>query len=149
MNYVNQSGGAYEQQRRGVENQYTQQAAQNAYGRFLGQQRGERGLSDMTRSFKQGYAPLAAQYGSRGLAGAGVQSGVRQQGVGNYVTDYYRNFGRGQQDLANTLQGYDLNQSTLDSWRQEALSNIDLERYREMANAASNLQSLRSWLGSS
>lgn len=147
MSYYDQGGGVYEGQRRGVENQYTQQSAQNAYGRFLGLQRGQRGLDDMTRGFKQGYAGQASQYGQRGLATSGVQSGVRQQGIANYVGDYARNYGRGQQDLANSLQGYDLNQSTLDGWRQEALSNIDLQRYRDIASAATNLQALRDWLG--
>lgn len=145
--YMGGGGGQYESARRGVENQYTQQASQNAYGRFLGLQRGQRGLSDMTRGFKQNYAPMAAQYGARGLAGPGVQSGVRERGVGDYVGNYYRDFGRGQQDLANQLQGFDMNQGLLDSWRQEALSNIDLERYRNIAGSASNLQALRDWLG--
>lgn len=141
------TGGAYEASRRNVENRYTNDSATNAYGRFLSQQRGQRGLNDMTRSFKQNYAPMASQYGARGMAGGGLTSGVHQRAMANYVGDYYRDFGRGQQDLANTVQQYDLDQSMRDAWRQEELTNIELERYRNIASAAQNLQALRDWLG--
>lgn len=139
--------GKYESQRRRVENTYTNDSAQNAYGRFLGQQRGNRALGDTTRNFKQGYAPRAAQYGARGLAGAGVQSGVRQQAMANYVGDYYRDYGRQQQDLANSMQQYDMNQSMMDAWRAEELANIEQQRTYDIASAARNLEALREWLG--
>lgn len=139
--------GKYEQQRRRVENSYTADSARNAYGRFLGQQRGNRNLADTTRSFKRGYTPYAAQFGARGLAGAGVNSGVRQQAMANYVGDYYRNYGRQQQGLAQEMQQYDLDQGLRDMWRQEELTNIDLDRYRNIASAAQNLTALRQWLG--
>ena len=147
-NYAGTGGGMYEQRRRGVENRYTQDSATNAYGRFLSQQRGQRGLSDTTKNFNRGYTPLAASYGARGLAGGGVNSGARQQAMANYVGDYYTNYGRQQQDLAQALQGYDLDQSTRDLWRQEELSNIEQERINGMAQTAQNLEALRAWLGS-
>lgn len=146
-NYAGTGGGQYERNRRGIEDRYTQGSAQNAYGRFISQQRGQRNLNDQTRLFKQGYAPYVSQYGARGLAGGGVSSGVRDQGVGRYVGDYYRDFGRTQQDLAQNMQTYDLNQAQMDLWRQEELSNIDLDRQRAIASTAANLNALRNYLG--
>lgn len=146
-NYAGTGGGEYEYRRRGVENRYTQDSATNAYGRFLSQQRGQRGLSDTTRNFERGYSPLAASYGARGLSGGGVNSGARQQAMANYVGDYYTNYGRQQQDLAGALQGYDLDQGLRDSWRQEELMNIELDRSRSMSESAQRLDALRAWLG--
>lgn len=141
------TGGGYEASRRGVENRYTLDSARNAYGRFLSKQRGQRGLSDTTRNFKQSYAPYASQFGARGLTGGGLTSGVHQRAMANYVGDYYRDFGRQQQDLANTMQQYDIDQGMRDMWREEELRNIDLERYRNIASAAQSLNALREWLG--
>ena len=115
--------------------------------RFLGQQRGQRGLSDTTRGFKQNYAPYASQYGARGMQGGGLNSGVYQKSMANYVGDYYRDFGRQQQDLASNMQQFDLDQGRRDMWRQEELNNIDMDRYRNIASSAQNLQALRDWLG--
>lgn len=139
--------GKYESQRRGVENRYAIDSSQNAYGRFLSQQRGNRNLADTTRNFKQNYAPYASQFGARGLSTGGVQSGVRQRAMGNYVGDYYRNYGRQQQDLANEMQQFDMNQSLMDMWRAEELAAIDQQRTFDIASAAQNLEALREWLG--
>src|SRR6186997_1315087 len=91
--------GGYERQKTGIEYDYGNQSATNAYGRFLAQQRGERGLGDTTRQFQQSYAPYKAQFGQRGLAGNGIQSGVQQQAMANYAGDYMRNYGYQAQDL--------------------------------------------------
>ena len=139
--------GKYESARRGIENQYTGDSAMGAYGRFLGQQRGQRTLSDTTRNFQRGYPSLAASYGARGLSGGGLNSGVRSRGVGEYVGDYYRDFGRQQQDLANTLQGYDLSQAQRDAWREEELRNLELQQAYDVASAAQQLSALRDYLG--
>lgn len=146
-NYSGQNGGYYESQRRGIENKYTQDAASNAYGRFLSQQRGQRGLSDITDMFKRNYAPYRSTFAARGLSGGNVTSGITQNAMRNFVGDYYRDFGRSQQDLAQNLQQYDLNQSQLDAWRQDELSNLQLRQAQEIAQAAQNLEALRAYLG--
>lgn len=146
-NYSGANGGAYEAARRGIEQKYTTDAATNAYGRFLSQQRGQRGLSDMTDTFKRQYAPYRSSFAARGLSGGNVTSGVTQNAMRNYVGDYYREFGRGQQDLAQNLQQYDLGQAQLDSWRQDELSNLQLRQAQEIASAAQNLEALRAYLG--
>lgn len=149
MATTNYSGntGVYEASRRNIENKYTNDAATNAYSRFLSQQRGQRGLSDTTAQFERGYPNYRAQFGARGLQGGGLNSGITQAAMQRYVGDYYQNFGRQQQDLTQNLQQYDLSQSQLDSWRQNELANLQLQQAQEIANAAQNLEALRAYLG--
>jgi hypothetical protein len=139
--------GGYERQKRDVEYDYGNQSATNAYGRFLSQQRGERGLGDMTRTFQQGYAPYKAQYGQRGLSGGGVQSGVQQQAMQNYAGDYIRNYGYGAQDLTQQLQQYDLNQNNLDAFHQQSLGDIEAQKAQSIANDAQAIEYLRQLVG--
>lgn len=139
--------GAYERQKRDVEYDYGNQTATNAYGRFLSQQRGERGLGDMTRNFQQGYAPYKAQFGQRGLAGNGIQSGVQHQAMQNYAGDYMRNYGYGAQDLTQQLQQYDLNQSNLDAFHQQSLTDIEAQKAQQIANDAQAIEWLRQLVG--
>lgn len=145
--YSPYDAGAYERQKSGVEYDYGQQTATNAYGRFLSQQRGERGLADQTQQFDRGYAPYKAQYGQRGLAGEGVQSGVQQQAMQNYTGDYMRNYGYGAQDLTQQLQQYDLNQSNLDSFHQQSLGEIEAQKAQSIANDANAIEWLRNLVG--
>lgn len=146
-NYAGTNGGYYESQRRGIENKYTTDAASNAYGRFLSQQRGQRGLSDMTDQFNRNYTPYRSTFAQRGLAGGDVSSGIQRGAMQRYVGDYYQNYGRAQQDLTQNLQQYDLSQSQLDSWRQNELANLQLQQAQEIASAAQNLEALRAYLG--
>lgn len=139
--------GGYERQKRDVEYDYGNQTATNAYGRFLSQQRGERGLGDMTRQFQNSYAPYKAQFGQRGLAGGGVQSGVQQQAMQNYTGDYMRNYGWGAQDLTQQLQQFDLNQDQLNAFRQQSLADIEAQKAQQIANDAQALEYLRQLVG--
>lgn len=139
--------GSYERQKRDVEYDYGTQSATNAYGRFLSQQRGERGLGDMSRQFGNSYAPYKAQFGQRGLAGNGIQSGVQQQAMSNYVGDYARNYGYAQQDMTQQLQQYDQNQNNFDAFRQQSLADIEAQKAQSIANDAQALEYLRQLVG--
>lgn len=141
------NAGNYERQKRDVEYDYGQQTAQNAYGRFLSQQRGERGLGDMNRQFHQSYAPYKAQFGNRGLAGPGINSGVQRQAMSNYVGDFMRNYGWASQDLTQQLQQYDMNQNNLNAFRQQSLADIEAEKAQSIANDAQAIEYLRQLVG--
>lgn len=139
--------GGYERQKGDIEYRYTQDAANNAYGRFISQQRGQRQLGDMSRQFGRSYAPYKATFGQRGLAGGGINSGTMQQSMRNFIGDYGRNYLRTQQDVTQGLQQYDLNQSNLDAWRSQALADVETQKANEIAQAAQNLQWLQDMLG--
>lgn len=139
--------GAYERQKRDIEYDYGQQAATNAYGRFLSQQRGERSLGDMSRTYGRAYPSYKAQFGQRGMGGPGIQSGVQQQSMSNYAGDYLRDYGRQQQDITQQLQGFDLNQQNLDAFKQQSLADLEAQKAESIANDANALEYLRQLVG--
>lgn len=138
---------AYEGSRRTIEYDYNRNAANNAYGRFLSQQRGSRQLGDMSRQYNQAYPNYRASFGQRGLGGPGVNSGVQRNAMQRFVGDYTRDYGRAQQDMNMELQQYDLGDQQLDQWRQGALADLELQRQNEIAQAAANIAALRQYLG--
>lgn len=133
----------YEAKRRGINDQYTSQSATNAYSRFLSQQRGERTIGDYTQDFKRALPGYSAGYGKRGLAGGGVQSGVYQNAMRNYVGDYGQNVNRLYADQQSQLNQYDLGQADLTAQRDRAMADLEVDKATQIANAASYLQALR------
>jgi hypothetical protein len=138
----------YERQRRGIDEDYAAKSATNAYSRFLSQQRGDRAISDYTQGFQRSVPNLTAAYGHRGLTGGGVRSGVYGKAMQNYVGDYQRNLSRQQADQATGLRQYDLSEAQLASARDKALSDMETDKAKEIANAASYLAALKPTFGS-
>ena len=139
--------GGYERQRGDINYKYTNDAANNAYGRFISQQRGQRNLGDMSQQFGRAYPGQKAQFGQRGLSGGGINSGTMQQSMNRLVGDYGRNSQRRQQDMTQQTQQYDMNQQNLDQWRQQALQDVETTKANDIANAATNLQYWKQALG--
>lgn len=137
----------YEGARRNVEDQWNQNATQNAYGRFVSQQRGNRNLSDMTRGYQRGMPGLQSSFNRRGLAGGGISSGVQQGALNRYIGDYNRSYGRGQQDLANEQQQFDISDQMNNIWYQGALGDLELQKQNDIAMTAMNIDALRQYLG--
>lgn len=138
---------AYEGQRRNVDYDYSRDAATNAYGRFLSQQRGNRSLGEYDLNFQRSYPRFGASWGARGLQGQGVDSGVQRQAMRNYLGDFYRGRGYMQQDQAQEQQQYDMQQQLSDQWRQNALADIALQESNEVASLAANIAALRQMMG--
>ena len=133
----------YERQRRGINDQYTQQAATNAFGRFISQQRGERGIADYTRDWKRSTPKFTASYARRGMAGSGVRSGVYNQAMRNYVGDYQQNLNRQYADVAQQGQQSDLELANYTAARDRAIADMEADKAREIANAAQYLTALK------
>lgn len=137
----------YERQRRGVNDQYAANASANAYARTLSQRRGNRQLGEMSRQFGRNTPRFTASYGRRGLAGPGVRSGVYQQAMQRYVSDYSRGRNNYLQDMAEQNRQYDLNDARFQNERQRALADIEAAKQRDIALAALNIQQLRPLIG--
>lgn len=133
----------YERQRRGINEDYTAKSATNAYSRFLSQQRGQRNIADYSRDFQRSVPGLTAAYGRRGLTGGGVKSGVYGRAMQRYVGDYQQNVARQQADLTGEGRQYDLTQAQLATARDRALSDMEVDKAKEIANAASYLSALK------
>jgi hypothetical protein len=139
--------GYYESARRGVNDQYAAQMAANTYSRTLSQQRGNRNLSEFQSGFKRSVPGFTSQFGQRGFGGGGVRSGVMQRSMSNYLGDYTRQYGNMQNDLTEQLRQFDLNAAQYGSQRTSALADLELQKQREIAFAAQNVEALRSVFG--
>ena len=147
MGYTPANYGGYERAKGNVDYEYSTNSATNAFGRFLSQQRGQRSLGDQKRNFGRAYPKYGAQFNQRGLASAGVTSGVQQQAMRRFTGDYAREATRTQQDMTQGLQQYDLQQNRTDAWKQQQYAEIEAAKADEIANAAQNIQYLRDLIG--
>lgn len=147
MAYQPPAYGDYERQKADVNYKYGTDSTTNAYGRFISQQRGERGLGDSYRGYQRQFPRQTASFGQRGLSGSGVSSGVMRNSMNNFVGDFARDYGRQQQDLTQNLQQFDLGQVNLDAWRQQQMQAIEAQKQRDIANDASQLEYLRAMVG--
>lgn len=137
----------YEQQSRSINYKHGQDSINNAYGRFISQQRGSRQLGDMSRSFARAVPLQRSTFGARGLSGPGVRSGVMRQSMSNFIGDYARDRGRAEQDFSQEQGQYDLQQKSVDAWRQQALADLETSRAQQVAETARNIEALRQLLG--
>lgn len=145
----NVDSGYYESQRRGIEQGYAAQMAANTYSQTLTRQRGQRNLDEMMRGFQRSVPTFSSSFGQRGLMGGGIRSGVMQRSMSNYLGDFNRQYGQARTDLNESLRQFDLNAAQLGAQRQSSLADIELERAREVAFAAQNIEALRSIFGGS
>jgi hypothetical protein len=139
--------GYYEGLRRGVEQEYAAGMAGNTYSQTLARNRGNRDLNLMQTSFRRDVPSFTAGFGQRGFGGGGVRSGVMQRAMGNYLGDYQRAYSGAQADLTDSLRQYDLTAAQMGAQRTSSLADIELQKAREIAFAAQNIEALRGILG--
>jgi hypothetical protein len=139
--------GYYESATRGVNDQYAAQMAANTYSKTLSQQRGNRSLSEMQSGFKRSIPGFTSGFAQRGFGGGGIRSGVMQRSMSNYLGDFTRQYGNAQNDLTEQLRQFDLNAAQMGSQRTSALADLELQKQREIAFSAQNIEALRSMLG--
>jgi hypothetical protein len=141
------NAAAYGQQANDLNYRYNTDKAQNAYGRFLSQQRGTRSLGDMSQSFNRSLPKYRAGFSQRGLAGPGVRSGTVQRSMQNYLGDYAQAYGRAQQDAQQEVQNFDLQSAQLDAYLNNSLAQLEANKQNDIANAALSIEALRPYLG--
>jgi len=141
----------YEATRRNLLAAFSQQAAMNAYERFLAQSRAERPIQmarerafGPTATGGLGEVPkLTSSYARRGLYGQGVRSGVYNQALNEYARQRQRDLGFAQQDLEQMLRGYDLRQTGFQSEYERGLADLEREKARQIREDAQALLNLR------
>lgn len=139
--------GYYESARRGVEDTYAAGMAQNAFSRTLSQTRGNRDLGLMKTSFQRGLPSFTSGFAQRGFGGGNTQSGVMQRSMSNYLGDFTQQYGAAQNDLTDQLRNFDLTAAQMGAQRTSSLADLQLQRSREIAFAAQNIEALRGILG--
>jgi hypothetical protein len=141
----------FEQQRRNLSQSYANQAALNAYQKYLAEIQGQRPITQLEESaFKTtsagglGEVPkLTASYGRRGLKGIGVRSGLYNRALNQYASDRARNLSYAKTDLASQQRGYDLAGEQGLANYQQGLSDIEANKARQIAADAQALLALR------
>ena len=139
--------GGYTRKRADIEDRYSRDSATQAYGRFLGQQRYRRNRGDAERQFGRDYGRQTAAHARRNTAGPGMRSGVHQRGMRQYVGDYARAQQRLSEDFGQQGQQYDIDQMNRDSWRTQALSDLEAEKANQIALTGQNLEMLKQLFG--
>ena len=135
------------QQQNSVYNNYSNQVAQNTFSRNQAWSKGQQGLNDYTQQFHRQLPSFTAGFGRRGMAGAGIQSGVYQNSMNNFLGDYTKGLGRMKSDLFDQDQQYAFNQQRFAAERDNALSNLAMEKAKLIASTAQNIAGLRPYLG--
>ena len=141
----------YEAARRSLFDQYAQEAALNAYQRYLAETRGQRPILQLeeaafgrTAGGGLGQVPkLTSSYGRRGLQGMNVRSGVYKQALENYARQRERQLGYAREDLAGTMRGYDLAGTQAQQRFDTGLADLERSKARQIAEDAAALLNLR------
>lgn len=123
--------GARARRQRLAESLANQQAA------FLGQLRGKRNIADITRTYTEGYRPVQAAYGQRGLGGPNVKSGIRRAGLAKYAETMQRQLGRETENMQNELNNIAATEAAQQSSLDAYLNELQLSKAQQiMADAA-------------
>lgn len=141
----------FEAARRSLFDQYAQEAALNAYQRYLAETRGQRPILALeeaafgrTATGGLGQVPkLTSSYGRRGLQGMGATSGVYKQALENFAKQRERQLGYAREDLAGSLRGFDLEATQAQQRLETGLADLERNKARQIAEDAAALMNLR------
>jgi hypothetical protein len=137
----------YVQRKNSVYGDFAAKVAANQFSRTLAARDGARRLQDYTKGYQAGLPNLTTSYTRRGMAGPSVRSGVYQNAMSRYASDYTTGLGRMNEDNFHNLQGFDMNSARFAAERDAALSDLELQKAALIANTASQIQSLRPYMG--
>ena len=141
----------YEAQRRALSGQYAQQAALNAYQRYLAETRGQRPILNLeeaafsrTPTGGLGEVPkLTSSYARRGLTGKGMKSGIYNEALSSYAKNRARQLGYAREDQAGALRGLDVQKTGYESDLSTGMQDLEANKARQIAADAQALLGLR------
>lgn len=134
----------FEQRRRGLERSYSADSAMNAYQRFLSQRRGERDYADLTEQFRDNMPKMVSAYSRRNLVAPNVRSGVFGQALQRYDAERAKQLARARESTTEADYGYELQGRGQRSAYEDALLEMELDKYRQIQDDAMRLMQLRS-----
>jgi len=117
--------------------------AQNAYSRFLAQQRGAREIADLDINRTRGLERFASSYGQRGLANSGIYQ--------NAQNDYAKDWMQGRQDsldrLYQELRAAEFGDAG--AWQQfgSNVADTEEEKMQQILQTAAQLSQMKPFLG--
>lgn len=126
---------------------YGMNTAQTAYDKSFFQRRGKRQMDDFSRGFGRQVPSFTAQQTQRGLGGGGIESGVMQRAMRDYIGDYTRDLGRMQEDYNRGLTQFDVQQGLYDDKYQATMDDLQLQKALSIASTADGLTQLKQLYG--
>lgn len=117
----------------------------NTQAATLGQQRGSRKISDITKQYVEGFQPKMAQYGRRGLAGPNVNSGIQRSGLEKYATNLQSNLGAETTNLQDQLNQISVDEATSQSELEQYLNDLNLAKNQRIIDTATALRQLQGY----
>lgn len=117
----------------------------NTQAATLGQQRGSRKISDITKQYVEGFQPKMAQYGRRGLAGPNVNSGIQRSGLEKYATNLQSNLGAETTNLQDQLNQISVDEAASQSELEQYLNDLNLAKNQRIIDTATALRQLQGY----
>jgi hypothetical protein len=117
----------------------------NTQAATLGQQRGSRKMSDITKQYVEGFQPKMAQYGRRGLAGPNVASGIQRSGLEKYATNLQSSLGAESTNLQNELNQISVDEANSESELQQYINDLALAKNQRIIDTATALRQLQGY----
>jgi hypothetical protein len=117
-----------------------QESIANRQAAMLGQQRGQRSLSKLTKQLTEGFRPKMAEFGSRGLAGPQVKSGIQRRGLERYAADFQDQLGEATQALQDEQNTYVLREAQSQADLDDYIQQLALQKQQNIINAATALK---------
>jgi hypothetical protein len=135
------------QQRRDLDYQYGMNSANNAFDKAFFARRGSRSMDDFSRGFNRQLPSFVANQTQRGLGGGGIQSGVMNRAMRDYVGAYTRNMGRMMGDYNLGMARFDQNQTMFDENYLRTARDLQMEQADRIAATADMLTALKPLIG--
>ena len=117
----------------------------NQQAATLGQQRGSRKMSDITKQYVEGFQPKMAQYGRRGLAGPNVKSGIQRKGLEQYATNLQSSLGAETLNLQDQLNQISGDEAASESELQQYINDLALAKNQRIIDTATALRQLQGY----
>ena len=133
----------FEQQRRGLMDNYASNNAMQAYANFISNQRASRGLQDLTESFQKQQQPLVSSFGRRGLQGPNVRSGAFKRAMIDFGKNQTRQTADYQRSQDEQNQQFALQQRQQTSQYENDLKNLEADKNSQIEQDALALMQMR------
>ena len=123
----------YDAQRRALTQNYGSNAAMQAYSRFLAEEAAGRRTQDLLKTYQRATPAVMRSYGTRGLAGPRIASGIQRKGLTEFAEQRVRDFSDLMRQQQQEQTQYELQAAGLASELQKQLADLEAEKARQIA----------------
>lgn len=137
----------FNQKVRAAGSTYGAKTAQNAYARFLSQQRGSRKKFDLQQGYEKQTPQVVGSFTKRGLAGPGVQSGIFSKGMNEYAQKQFQDMADLNTEQNNEMRRLELDDAQTRAEYDQQIAQLESEKQAAIAQAAATLSAFKPFLG--